>query len=99
LIYSPQPQPVNIVLQPASAYHPEGVGGTIFAALNDAEPQPYALQPDEPIVVSVALQPGWNTLHLERAAGSFRPIEELPDSFDRRPLAFDVLGVNIITEQ
>jgi hypothetical protein len=47
----------------------------------------------------VALQPGWNTLHLERAAGSFRPIEELPNNVDRRPLAFDVLGVNIITEQ
>jgi hypothetical protein len=99
LTYSPQPQSAHIVLQPASTYHPAGVDGTIFAALNDAEPQPYTLNPMEPVVIPVTLQTGWNTLRLERAAGTFRPIEVLPNTVDRRSLAFEVLGVNIITEQ
>jgi hypothetical protein len=98
LIYSPQPQPATIVLQSADTYHPEGVGGTLLAALNEAEPQPYALEPWEAVVVPVALRAGWNTLYLERAAGTFRPIEALPNNLDRRQLGFDVLGVNILTE-
>jgi hypothetical protein len=99
LIYSPQPQPATIVLQAANVYQPAGVGGTIFAALNDAEPQPYALEPWEPVVVSVALRAGWNTLHLEHSAGTFRPADSIPGSLDARLLSFEVLGVNVMTEQ
>jgi hypothetical protein len=100
LIYSPQPQAARVVLQPADAsYHPAGAENTLLVSWNNGEPQPYALQPGEPLVVPVALQTGWNTLHLEHTAGTFRAADVLPDNTDTRPLAFEVRGVQVITEQ
>jgi hypothetical protein len=98
LIYSAQPQPARVVLQPGSTYHPTGSGGTLFAALNDAAPQSYRLRPQEPISISVALRAGWNTLRLKREAGSFRPADVLPGSFDMRQLSFDIRQIDIITD-
>ncbi|MBK8987154.1 MAG: hypothetical protein IPM39_13925 [Chloroflexi bacterium] len=92
-VYSPTPRQVLLetkvgAVYDAAAANGLGNAGNFAVKVNNGDPLHLAGHMDQPFIVAVEVQAGWNEVVFELEAGNFRPIDVTPGNGDLRELSF-----------
>lgn len=101
LVHSPGRQTVELRSTPVAIHEPGapagmGTQGTLAVTVNGQAGASQALRVGQPFSFQASLEPGWNIVTLDLAAGNVRPIDLDPSTGDPRELSFALSPIDIL---